>query len=105
MSENLGNTQPNITTIKNGRGRALLFSAAGLIVILVLAILAGYGSGLSIRRNNQASTISQQLGEQFQHALVDIEFGRYEIAKQRLEWIISKDSTFPGAQDKLTEVL
>ena len=105
MSENLGNTQPNITTIKNGRGRTLLFSAAGLIAILVLAILAGYGSGLSIRRNNEASSNSQRIGEQFQYALVDIEFGRYEIAKQRLEWIISKDSTFPGAQDKLTEVL
>jgi tetratricopeptide (TPR) repeat protein len=34
-----------------------------------------------------------------------MEFGRYEIAKQRLEWIIQNDPTFPGAQEKLTEVL
>jgi len=47
----------------------------------------------------------QQLGEQFQNALVDIQFGRYEIAKQRLEWIIQNDQNFPGAQEKLTEVL
>jgi tetratricopeptide (TPR) repeat protein len=47
----------------------------------------------------------EQLGEQFQYALVDMEFGRYENAKQRLEFIIEKDSSFPGVQEKLTEVL
>ena len=47
----------------------------------------------------------QQLSEQFSFALVDIEFGRYEIARQRLEFIIQKDPNFPGAQEKLTEVL
>jgi tetratricopeptide (TPR) repeat protein len=105
MSENLGNTQPNITIARNGRARSLLFTGLGLLVILVLAILAGYGSGISIRRSNESSTISQQIGEQYQNALMDIEFGRYENAKQRLEWIIAHDPTFPGAQDKLTEVL
>jgi tetratricopeptide (TPR) repeat protein len=105
MSENLGNTQPNITVSKTRRGRTFLFSALGLIFILVLAILTGYGSGLSIRKTNQSSTISQQLGEQFQYALVDIEFGRYANAKQRLEFIIGNDPTFPGAQEKLTQVL
>ena len=105
MSEHLGNTQPNITIAKTRRGRTFLFSALGLIFILMLAILAGYGSGLSIRKANQSSTMSQQLGEQFQYALVDIEFGRYANAKQRLEFIIGNDPTFPGAQEKLTQVL
>jgi len=49
--------------------------------------------------------MNQQLGEQFQNTIVDMEFGRYEIAKQRLEWIIANEPTFPGAQEKLTEVL
>jgi tetratricopeptide (TPR) repeat protein len=105
MSENLGNTQPNITVSKPWRGRAFLFNALGLIIILVLAILAGYGSGISIRKNNQSSTISQQLGEQFQYALVDIEFQRYENAKQRLDFILAHDPSFPGVQEKLTQVL
>ena len=47
----------------------------------------------------------QQLGEQYQFALVDIQFGRYDNAKQRLEFIIENDPTFPGAQDTLTQVL
>ena len=105
MSENLGSTQPNITVNKPRRGRAFLFNALGLIVILILAVFAGYGSGISIRKNTQSSVLSQQLGEQFQYALVDIEFLRYANAKQRLEFIIKHDPSFPGAQDKLTQVL
>src|SRR6266498_2201438 len=105
MSENLGSTQPNITISKPRRGRAILFNALGLIIILFLAILAGYGSGISIRKNTQTSVISQQLGEQFQYALVDIQFQRYANAQQRLEFIIAHDPTFPGASEKLTEVL
>ncbi|HET6596521.1 MAG TPA: hypothetical protein VFG81_12930 [Anaerolineales bacterium] len=105
MSENLGNTEPNIAIRKPWRGRAFLFNALGLTIILVLAILTGYASGISIRKNNQSSTISQQLGEQFQYALVDIEFQRYENAKQRLDFILAHDPNFPGVQEKLTQVL
>ncbi|HVF24318.1 MAG TPA: hypothetical protein VNA23_00425, partial [Anaerolineales bacterium] len=67
--------------------------------------LAGYGSGISIRRDNQTSVLSQQLGEQFQFALVDMQFGRYANARQRFEFIIANDPSYPGAQQKLTEVL
>src|SRR5690349_6030054 len=105
MSENLENTDPHIIIRKPWRGRAFLFNALGLIVVLILAILAGYGSGLGIRKSNQSTTITQQLGEQFQYALVDIEFKRFANAKQRLEFIIAQDPSFPGVQEKLTEVL
>ena len=105
MSENLGNTEPNIAIRKSWRGRAFLFNALGLIIILILAVLAGYGSGISIRRNNESSSMSQQLGQQFQYALVDIEFQRYENAKQRLDFILAHDPDFPGVQEKLTQVL
>jgi tetratricopeptide (TPR) repeat protein len=83
----------------------MLFNALGLIILLVCAILGGYQSGLSVRKQNQNTTMAQQLGEQFQFALVDIEFGRYDNARQRLEWIIQNDPTFPGAQEQLTKVL
>ena len=104
-TETSESTQPNKPVTRPRRGRAFLFNALGLIIILVIAVLGGYSSGIGIRRTNQSSTIMQQLGEQYQNTLIDIQFGRYEIAKQRLEWIISNDPTFPGAQEKLTEVL
>lgn len=105
MSENLGSTQPNTPIKRSWRGRAFLFNALGLVVILTLAILAGYGSGISTRTKNESSTNSQLIGDQFNYALEDIELGRYANARQRLEWIIDHDPAFPGAQEKLTEVL
>ena len=104
----LGNTQPNQTPQtekKSGRGLRFLFNTLTLIIILALAGLGAFRSALAARQANERAILSQQLGEQLQLALVDIEFGRYEIAKQRLEFIIAHDPSFPGVQEKLTEVL
>jgi tetratricopeptide (TPR) repeat protein len=98
-------TQPNKPLAKPGRGRKILLNALGLIVILMIAVLGGYSSGIGVRQKNQSSVIMQQLGDQYQNALIDIQFGRYENARQRLEWIIENNPSFPGAQEKLTEVL
>ena len=98
-------TQPNKPVASSRRGRMFLFNALGLIVVLAIAILGGYASGIGVRRTNQSSLIMKQLGEQYQNTLIDIQFGRYEIAQQRLEWIIANDPTFPGAQETLTKVL
>jgi tetratricopeptide (TPR) repeat protein len=102
----MGSTQPSQPVAKKtGRGRSFLLGALGLIVLLGLGIFGGYQSGISVRKNAETSSLVEQLGEQFQYALVDMQFGRYENAKQRLEFIIEKDPAFPGAQEKLTEVL
>ena len=109
-NNNFGSTQPSKPVDKPAvskpkRGRRFLLNAFILIALLALGIIGGYQSALSIRRGAEASTLMEQLGEQFQFALVDMQFGRYENAKQRLEFIIEKDPTFPGVQEKLTEVL
>lgn len=106
-NNNSGSTQPSkaVKKSKPKRGRTFLLYALILIVILGIAFYSGYQSGIGIRRDTRTQAMSQQLGEQFQNAIVDIEFGRYEIAKQRLEWIIENDQNFPGAQEKLTDVL
>ncbi len=98
-------TQPNKIINKGKRGRTFLFSALGLTIILLIAILGGYRSAISIRKETRSSAMLQQLGEQYQFALVDMQFGRYDNAKQRLEFIIENDPSFPGAQDTLTQVL
>jgi len=100
-------TQPSkpISKAKRKRGRSFLLYMLIWTVILALALFGGYQSGVGIRMDTRAQAMSQQLGEQFQNTIVDMEFGRYEIAKQRLDWIIDNDPNFPGAQEKLTEVL
>jgi hypothetical protein len=107
QNNNPESTQPNkpLASQKPKRGRAFLFNALGVLILLAVTVFGGYRSGIGVRQQTRNTAIMQQLGEQFQNALVDIQFERYEIAKQRLEWIIQNNASFPGAQEKLTEVL
>lgn len=115
MSENFGTTQPNhpvqkddtqpIKPIKKSRWKSVVFGILGFILLIGLGGFAGYSSGIGARRSAENAILAQQLTEQFSFALVDIQFGRYDNARQRLEYIISKDPNFPGVQQQLTEVL
>jgi tetratricopeptide (TPR) repeat protein len=100
-----GDTQPLKPVKKAPRWRSILFSVLGMLALLVLGLLGGYTSGIAQRRSAQTEIISRQLTEQYQYALVDEQFGRYEAARQRLEFIIQNYPTFPGAQDELAKVL
>jgi tetratricopeptide (TPR) repeat protein len=79
------------------------------IILTGLAIttgaVAGYASGRNaldqIDNNQQAATVT----DQYQLALIDMSEGRYEIARQRLEYVIKYDPDYPGASDKLAETL
>ncbi|MCL4528570.1 MAG: hypothetical protein M1282_04065 [Chloroflexi bacterium] len=117
MSEHTGNTQP-ITPIqednaqpsqpkqkKPRRWLPILLSILGVIVLLGLGGLGGYWSGIGDRQAAQSQIIDKQLLEQFQYALVDEQFGRYDTAKQRLEFIIQNNPNFPGVQAELAKVL
>jgi tetratricopeptide (TPR) repeat protein len=116
MSEQTENTQP-VTPLKEddtqpikpiqkkSRWLSILIGILGFILLIGLGGFSGYTSGIGDRKAVEDSIISKQLSEQYSFALVDIEFKRYEAAAQRLEYIISKDPSYPGAQEKLTEVL
>lgn len=115
MSEHTGNTQPiqpikeddtqPLKPVKQSRWRSILISIAGFLMLVGLGAFGGYTSGIGVRTSAEDAILSQQLSEQYTLAIVDIESGRYEVAKQRLEFIISRDPGFAGAQQRLTEVL
>lgn len=98
-------TQPLKPVKKPARWRSILISIFGFLILIGLGAYSGYGAGIQDRKGADKELSAKQAGEQFQFALVDIQFGRYESARQRLEYIISKDPSFPGASEKLTEVL
>jgi len=98
-------TQPIKPVKKKSRWLSILIGILGFILLVGLGGFGGYTSGIGDRKTVEASVVSQQVTEQYKFALVDIEFKRYEAAAQRLEYIISKDPGFPGAREKLTEVL
>jgi len=115
MSEETGNTQPitppalddtqPIKPIKKAsRWKSILASVLAFVLLIVLGGLGGYSSGIATRQSSEKATITQQLSEQYSLALVDIQFGRFDAAKQRLKFIIKNDPSYPGAAQKLTEV-
>ena len=88
-----------------GRIGRFLLNVLIFLIIIGLGVFGGYRSGIGIRVNAQEELITQQLSDQFSRAIVDIQFGNYNAAKTRLEYIIGIDPSFPGAMDKLTEVM
>jgi len=72
--------------------------------VLALGGFGGYSSAIAARKSAEKESLTQQLTDQYSFALVDIQFGRYDAALQRLQFIIDKDPNYPGAAEKLTEV-
>jgi tetratricopeptide (TPR) repeat protein len=80
----------------------------GILFVLIAAGIAswfGYQSGVNSRLQNQAGQVAMQAATQFQLGLQDQAAGRLDVAQQRFEYVIQLDSNFPGAQQKLAEVL
>ena len=97
-------TQPNAVASpakKPSRWIAVL----GFVLLLGLGILGGYQSGLGQRRAAQSTVVFQQLDEQYQLGLQAMNEGRYEVALQHFQFVVEHDPTYPGIQEKLTEVL
>ena len=132
MSETIGNTQPTKATQPNmtqdpapdqeqggttqeikakpkkklgGHIGRFFLNVLIFLLIVGIGVFGGYRAGISIRLNKEAELVTQQLSDQFSRALVDIQFGNYNAAQTRLEYIIRIDPSFPGAMDKLTEVM
>jgi hypothetical protein len=105
MSATLEETKPPGIPRKRRPFRAVLFGLLGFLLLIAMGGAAGYGAGIGARKSAESGIVQRQLSEQYQFALVDIEFGRYEAARQRLEFIIDHDPGYPGAREKLTEVL
>lgn len=86
----------------------VLWAILGVLVMALIAAGSAYG-GYASARHERASVYSTQVsGEaqaQYDLALQDIAVKNFDLARQRLEYVISIAPNFPGAAEKLTEVL
>lgn len=85
-----------------------LLIGLSLVVLLVIAAtsaVAGYSSGINERTNFESTQIAQQVNEQYQLGIQDLEAKRYELARQRFEYVIRLDPNYPGVTEKLALVL
>ncbi|RME06460.1 MAG: hypothetical protein D6803_06420 [Anaerolineae bacterium] len=100
-------TQPiQIAAARRGRGgRTVLIVLGVLLFALVLGVLLGYRNGIQRRKALEESQIITRAAEQFELGLLDMQQGRYEVARQRFEYVISIDPAYPGVTDKLAEVM
>jgi hypothetical protein len=100
---NLSDTQP--TRIQKRSRLGFLIGLLVLTAALVFGSFGGYQWGLSDRRAAAQSIVAQSLGEQFELAQQDFETRRFDIARQRLEYILQKDPAYPGAAELLSKAL
>ena len=104
-TKTLHDTQPNslIPFEKKGFPRWLVVFC--VVLVIVIGLLAGYGSGMGQRHAAQNTLVVGQLDEQFQLGTQAVEAGNYGLAKQYFEGIIRTDSNYPGIQAAYTDLL
>ena len=82
----------------------LLFIAV-LFAALLMGGAVGFVTGNQMKARSHAQSVAVSAQVQFDLALADLEAGRYNLARQRLEYVISQAPQFPGALEKLTEAM
>lgn len=103
---------PHKRSKKKSPGRAFWTTLGGLVLSALLigsAVaaggLAGYYSG--VRSQQAAATLAANISleEQFNLAVEDLNAGRYEVARQRLDYILKIDPAYPGVAERLAEAM
>lgn len=83
----------------------IIISLIALLLIAATSAFGGYLSGINERTNFEVTQVAQQVSEQFQLGLEDLEAKRYELARQRFEYVIRLDPNYPGVTEQLAMVL
>jgi tetratricopeptide (TPR) repeat protein len=79
--------------------------AVVVVLLIVIGLLSGYGSGMGQRYAAQNTLVTGQLQEQFQLGQQAMDAGQYEIAKQHFEFIIQNNPNFPGVRAAYADLL
>jgi tetratricopeptide (TPR) repeat protein len=104
MSE-LNDTQSNAVVAPAKKRSSLWITILIFFIILAVGLFIGYQSGLGDRRQAASVILNQQLEEQFQLGVKALDSGLYQVALKNFQFVIQQDPNYPGAQDKLVEVL
>jgi len=97
-SGNINDAQSIPPSANNKKNFPRWLTATFVVGLLIVGLLGGYGSGLGQRVAAQNTQVMGQLDEQFQLGKNALDSGNYELAKQYFDFILLKDSNFPGLQ-------
>jgi hypothetical protein len=98
-------TQPTPSATSRSPWQILRWFVLLAVTAVLLAALVGYSTGRSERRSDLEESLARAADEQFQMGVQDLEAGRYELAQQRLEYVILLDPSYPNAAQRLAEAL
>jgi len=79
----------------------------GLFILTLISFGAywGYRAGTMQLSARATAQISDSIQEQYHLGVQNLEAGEYELARQRFEFVLSQDSDYPGAAEKLTTAM
>lgn len=88
-----------------GRWVWILAGIGFIILATLLGAFAGYRTAIRYRLQQQNDQIALEATTQYQLGIQDLQDGHLEAARKRFEYIVQIDPKFPGAAEKLTEVM
>ncbi len=90
---------------RSGTLRSVFIGLVLLIAIAAASAYAGYSSGMQQRQSAAATQTAADIQRQYELGLQDLESKRYDLARQRFEFVLEHDPNYPGAVDKLAEAM
>ncbi len=93
---------------KKRKRRYLPVILGGILLVLLLGAIGGwigYSQGVNIRIQQEEGNIAMAAATQYAMAEKDIQDGNLQTAQRRLEYVIQVDPNFPGASERLTQVM
>lgn len=93
------------TNTKRKKSWWVLLLILTIILIITTGIIIGYQQGIRKRLNYEDSIKLSLAAEQYQLGLIDLEQERYEMAKDRFEYVISLVPDYPGVAEKMKDAL
>ncbi len=107
--QNIEDTSPvDIRPTAKSKKRLFLKIIIGVFIVvagLVIGAGAGYYRAIDLRQHNEASQRILTATTHFQRALEAEAAGNLNIARTQIEYVIQIDPNYPGAVEKLTEIM
>jgi tetratricopeptide (TPR) repeat protein len=97
-------TRPARKTSKASR-LWLLAIPISIVFILIISVTTGYMQGMRTREVTSSETLASALEEQMNQGIEDLNAGKYELARQRFEYVLGVDPNYPGASELLAQAL
>jgi tetratricopeptide (TPR) repeat protein len=93
------------TPQKRKRGGWIALGILAMLIIVFVGVAIGYNSAIQVRTTEEVNQRLIVATTQYELGLQDIKNANYDLAKKRLEYVIQIYPNYPGAADKLAQVL